>query len=353
MKLVTLVKQVKCKNSLRVFVYVGFGLFLWIYFVSSFCCRYADLISSIPSEFWSAMFIVVAVALRDRLFLMLAVIYLIFANINPVTHLQKIHIPEYVPVKVCSYNSRFFFAQNRKKAIEALKALNCDIYVIQEVWHSQEIYQQLIDSYVKKYFKEYHSVNWAEFWTLFKNDIQLLHQVRPENEGFLALELSIKRFNRRYILNLINIHIWNPLVTRNTLSFVEASFWQQPAARLSPYTVRKRQVSDLRKFLEQKVVSNYVIVGDFNTLPSHALIAFKKWAPKKQQKYFRKVSPGIFYATYPVALPFLAIDHAFLGNDLQLEHIYVKDLGSSDHKAFIMKIGVPESKKEAVAFNSN
>ena len=343
-------KRVNLLFVTKLIFYAIFVFFLWIYFIASFCCSKADLISSIPSEFWFSGFIVMAVLLRDKILFVLSLIYFVFANINPPVHLQKIHIPEYVPLKVCSYNSRFFFAQDRENAISTLANLNCDVYVIQEVWHSEEIYQQLIDSYMQKYFKNFNSVNWAEFWIMFKNDIQLKRQFKPKHEGFLALTLTVNRFNRKYEFNLINIHIWNPLVTRNTLSFVEMALGQQSVQQLPPYLVRKAQIDDLYTFLDGKSVTNFVILGDFNTLPSHALIWRKIWTSANVKEHISKVSPGLFYATYPSALPFLAIDHAFVGDSILVEEVYTKDLGLSDHKALILKVGIPAEGRNVVAW---
>ncbi len=239
-------------------------------------------------------------------------------------------------ITVCSYNSEYFFFRKRREAFEKLSKLDCDVVLLQEVFLANRVYKDEIAQLTKEFFPDYHVATGGEFITLVKG--QILGKHLPKHEGFLYTHVKVKNEN----FQIYNVHIWNPLAKRFTASFEQVEKHGGPFKVYMPWSVRKAQVEQLRAAIAKKQPDRVIIAGDFNTPPTHPLIAFRLFDKnKKLYKVGRLGIGGTFYSLVPL----LEIDHVFVSRDLSVYDYERINLGFSDHLLIKFRISLEAKTK--------
>ena len=233
-------------------------------------------------------------------------------------------------ITVCSYNSEYFFYRKRREAFEKLSRADCDVVLLQEVFLANRVYKDEIARLTKEFFPDYQIATGGEFITLVKG--QILKKYLPEHEGFLYTYVKVKNEN----FQIYNVHIWNPLAKRFTASFEQVEKLGEPFNVYMPWSVRKAQVEQLRAALAKNPYDRVIIAGDFNTPPTHPLIAFRLFDKNKNlYKVGRLTIGGTFYSLVPL----LEIDHVFVSKDLAAYKYERLALGFSDHLLIKFTVG--------------
>ncbi len=330
---------------------VTFLIIAIIYLKFGFCCAVADIIASLPSFFIAIPFGLIAILYKDKILGALLLIFLLVTNFNFTDNLYRGDISSLdLHLKICSYNTRFFFGHLKEQALYDLASENCDVYLFQEIWQSDLVYKDFLKWVNREIFPDYKLVNRAEYVVFIKKQARIDSVFVPNSEGFLSLDVNIASQNKVYKLTIVNTHIWNPISKRSVFSFGNiVNNASGEGYFIDPYTVRKNQVIDFKKYLLNKDLDNTVIAGDFNTTQAHVLVREKLFAPESKRDSLKRVSKIGVYYTFPVKMPFLLIDHVYVGNNIRVLNLSYKSLPYSDHKLVVFDVLVPQYKSVETA----
>lgn len=228
-------------------------------------------------------------------------------------------------IRVCSWNSAYFFKWGRDVGLSTLKGQNCDVILLQEVWKS-ELMTNEIASIRNEYFPTMDFYSQGEFLVLAPKG-SVVEVNRSNSKGHFSVTLQNKN------LTLTSIHLWNPITDMPTLD-TNGKVVVIPAIE-----ARESQKKELLTFLARKTDVPHLIVGDFNTLQNGKIQRdITKISP---QGAFSYLSTPIFSNknTYPANFPFLHIDYAFTSKSLQQSGIAKKCLPqASDHCLLIIDL---------------
>ncbi len=349
------------KQYIRITLWIATGIWTLIFFRYSFVNIFTDIIASIPGIFWMLFFLTIAIVTRFKEFYIITLIVFIITTFSfKTTLINTVDKDTYMPLTICSYNTRYFFENKQEQAFQALKDQHCDVIMLQELWRSDVAYADDIKNYLDKYFTDDVAYYFkGEFLTIVNKGTILTHAF-PTPDPSLTLPLDELHGYEGYLytkvkfddtcIDLLNIHIWNPLAKRHAFSF-ESEAWHTTKnlnTFLMPFEVRKGQVQDLRRFLNeygnsQAILGDKLIfmAGDFNTLPTHYIINSNYFWRDSKLKMYRLTTLG-FMPTFATSLPLIQIDHAFATQNIKVDNIQTIDLGYSDHKMLKIHAYIPK-----------
>lgn len=230
-------------------------------------------------------------------------------------------------LRVCSLNTQYFFTpqQDKNKALSFLKEQQCDVYLLQEIWHAKQM-EQTLRPVLKEFFPHYEMIFRGEYITMSR--IPIKNFEAGEHDGYLRTDIEYE--GRKF--SIYNVHIWNPLNARYNNTF-ERRF-ANPDIFYTPLQLRNIQLKELRNNLKERE-DTIVISGDFNSM-KHAKII-----QELSRRYHTLVQDSIgLNATFQTDFPAIQIDHAFVSNELQNEVSFKRacNAGISDHCMLVFQV---------------
>jgi exonuclease III len=205
------------------------------------------------------------------------------------------------PVRICSWNTAYFFQWNRDVAYNIIKEKNCTVIVFQEVWIPESHIPEI--DRLQRDFLPHLEYTMNEEFIIFYPRNAAFNFIQSSAKGYFGISLALNGKK----LSIYNIHLWNPLVPR---PFVENDQLRYKSAE----SVRNAQIIELvEETLKFKNDDSVVILGDFNTMQN------AKFLREMNNSSVALVGSPLLKSknTYPARLPLLQIDHVFVSDSLR------------------------------------
>ncbi len=239
------------------------------------------------------------------IFLLTAFAYLLFfaarsPNLNTTRILDetaKNHL------RVCSWNSAYFFQWGRDAGFTKLKNADCDVVLLQEVWDSGNE-KQTIEQYRNQYLPNYAAFSSGEF-VIFARKEFVAVSTESKHGGYFSLSTLINQKK----LNIMSIHLWNPITSKPV--DIEGKVENIPA-KIARSDQKNEILNKVQTLLDQKDEIT-LIAGDFNTMENGKILR-DILATKSDANALNYLSLPLWKnrATYSTNLRLIAIDHVFI-----------------------------------------
>lgn len=206
------------------------------------------------------------------------------------------------PVRICSWNTAYFFDFNRELGFKTLQEKNCDIIMLQEVWKSEELESQLVE--IRNNYLPNYDVRIYQEFVLFIPPGSDTALFKSKTRAFLGADLKLKGKS----LTVYNVHLWNPLVNRpiaenNTVYYKSAQ------------AERTDQINELVNELSDRTKNGSIlfIAGDFNSMQNYRIIRQVNSIGEAQKRLSIISAPMFMNSnTYPAKHPFIQIDFSYI-----------------------------------------
>jgi len=323
------------------YIYLLIPLFTLLFWKGEYIHETISLFIILPWFFWTIVFIIIAFFYgfiqKENIFFLLIIIFTFslpfLITIQPN---QRINIGE--RIYTCSLNSQFLFGYLLKDStkieiindkLKEIKAMNCDVILLQEVWNVKRYFEKIEPTFAEV-FPEFFFAHGGEFITISRFPIK--SQILGYNEGFLKTTIILPT---QKDLSIYNVHLWNPLFTRNCIS-LEGFVNDANPCMISAFDIRKAQSQELLLFTRNDDDPQY-IAGDFNSMQQTDIIQ----KLSKERTLISQSNIGL-KATFPASFPLLSIDYQFITEELTLlrQEIYCNP-NISDHCMISTEISLP------------
>lgn len=232
-------------------------------------------------------------------------------------------------LRVCSWNTAYFFKWGKEEGLKRLAETNCDFILLQEIWRANEETTE-IEEAQRQYLQQYTAYANAEF-VIFTPKEATANPIISNNSGYYGLETTYKGVP----LTLLSVHLWNPITPRPT--------YQNGVIVPIPADVaRADQKAELLREIKRtadKVNANLLVVGDFNTMQNGKVLRDIKNVSNRKLEYL-SVPLWQNRNTYSTSLRLIQIDYAFL-TDKSFSQSRIQtscDVKASDHCLLIIDL---------------
>lgn len=232
------------------------------------------------------------------------------------------------PVRICSWNTAYFFKWGRDEGLSKLKEQECDFILLQEVWRSEEL-QEEITAIRDQYFNDFNFYSSTEF-LIFSPKESLVNVTKSPTNGYFAIETTYK--SKKLVLT--SVHLWNPITDMPALQNGKMIVIQTKDAR-------ETQKKDLLAHLDTLQLHDTaaITVGDFNTLQNGEII---RDITKLKNNSYTFISTPLYKNknTYSTNLRLIQIDYAYV-DDAHKDNVSLKTAcipTASDHCLLIIDI---------------
>lgn len=226
------------------------------------------------------------------------------------------------------------------EAVDALLALDPDVIVLQEMWHGQEPFLSLLKkSY--PFTSECVAVSLCNVAILSRAPMRHAKIYRPQKHlgigdwtvPVVRADLDLRKADKSFDATIFATHLTWPT--------------QVP--------LQQTQMEQLAGAVKSAKLSNVVVLGDFNSTPwsfglqylgdllqlRRVTLALPTWPSNLAPRILSVFRNGL--ARYglrptPFYAPFLPIDHAFIGDNLDARSVNRARIPGSDHYAVVIDI---------------
>ena len=210
-------------------------------------------------------------------------------------------------VRICSWNSAFFFENSKDIGFSTLAQRKCDFIVIQEVWKSSE-FQTEIKKWRDFYLPNY-DYRFDKEYVIFVPPGSDVDMLKSDSGVFYGVDIAYKN----KLFTLLSIHLWNPISDRPEL--VNGEIKTIPA-----FQAREEQGSELLsklKELTNNPLKSVIIVGDFNTMQNDKILRDIGRIGKGDYR-MTPINVSIFQKreTYSASRRIIEIDHSFVSRGI-------------------------------------
>lgn len=252
------------------------------------------------------------------------------ATPHPAAHNDVLRI---ATLNVWGRNSR------QQAAADALVRLDPDVIVLQEVWRGQEPLVALLKK-THPHASDCVAVSLCNVAILSKTPLKNTKVYRPDFRGIdrwtvpvIRADLSVAKGREAFETTLFATHLTWP----------------------NQVPLQRTQMEQLANTVKNAELSKVVVIGDFNSTPwsyglayledlltlqrvTHALPTWPSALVPRIQRLLRGRLANYGLKPQPLYVPFLPIDHAFVGDGFEARSVSRQQIPGSDHYAVVLDI---------------
>ncbi|MCC7303851.1 endonuclease/exonuclease/phosphatase family protein [bacterium] len=206
-------------------------------------------------------------------------------------------------IRVCSWNTAYFFKWGREDGFAKLKATNCDYILLQEVWQADKELDA-ISSMKLKYLPDFDIYTEDEFLILTPKGSKVM-EITSEHAGHFGITTTYKEKE----FSLISVHLWNPITPKPVVRNGEFS---RIPANIARNDQKNELLNEIREVTSKKE-SSLLVVGDFNTMQNGKVLRdIQKYSNKSNELKILSLPFWKSRSTYSTSFRLIQIDYAFL-----------------------------------------